>query len=628
MPIFLKLHLKLKIPIMKKIILTLTLAAGGAFSPLYCQSIWNGGTDTLWGTGENWSPSGVPADGANVEIAAGSGTAISLGGVTRTVGTFTLSNNQSLTISTGTMAINTGIVQSSTAAANTNINSAVSLSSNITVALNAANRQVTLSGNVSGSGNVSVSSAAASPTYLRLDGNNSLWDGGLTLGTAAANSAINIGSASGLGTGTITWTGGTSYQLTLVANTNYTLSNNFNVSGYQIINTLRFNTMTGKSVIFNGNFTGTGNDTIQFSPRTSDITDNITELNGVNTNANSASRIILMGSTNDTSGALGNTYLIGNNHALDWGRVILGATTADAEAVAMLYKNGITISRLIELADWNSAASTLGVSGTGASATQSGDIQLSSFGGNFNKTLVLTADTDSTFTLSGRLYSSSAGDVLSVEKTGAGIAKLTRSAGNSYTGATTVSAGTLLIANNTGSGTGTGAITVAAGATLAGTSRLAPAAGNNISIAGTLSPGDGVGTMTLALSGASKLDFATGSHLALTLGTTSDQLAFETSGDWVTGGGNLTLDLFSGAGFAYDQAYTVITNLSTDFMVAGVTLNGVTLDGSEYVWTDLGSSYQITVVPEPGAGLLFAAGLLSLFALKRFRVRQNMESNQ
>ena len=617
-----------KIILTQKIILTLMLTGGGAFSPLYCQSTWNGSTNTLWGTGGNWSPSGVPADGADVEIAAGSGAAINLGGVTRTVGTISLNNNQALTISSGTMAINTGIEQLSSSGTNATISSAVSLPSDITVALNGANRQLTLSGSVSGTGNISVSSAAASPTYLRLDGNNSSWSGGLTLGTAASNSAINIGNANALGTGSITWTGGTSYQVTFIADTNFTLSNNFSVSGYQILNIMRANSMTGKSMILNGNITGTGASTIQFSPRTSDITGNITELNGVNTNADSGSRIILMGSTNDTSSALGNTYLIGNNQALDWERVILGGTTADAEAVAVRYKNGITISRLIELADWNSAATTLGVSGTGASATQSGDIQLTNFSGNFNKTLVLTADTDSTFTVSGRLYSANVGDVLSITKTGDGVAELTRSAGNSYTGTTTVNAGTLLIANATGSGTGTGAISVAAGATLAGTSRLAPAAGNNISIAGTLSPGDGVGTMTLALSGASKLDFAAGSSLALTLGTTSDQLAFETLGDWVTGGGNLTLDLFSSSGFVYGQAYTVITNLSTDFTIAGVNFNGGTLGGSEYVWTDLGSSYQITVVPEPGAGLLFATGLLSLFALKRFRMHQNRESNQ
>lgn len=612
---------------MKKIILTLILTAGGAFSSLYSQSTWNGSTNTMWGTGGNWSPSGVPADGANVEVAAGSGTAINLGGVTRTVGTISFNNSQGLTLSTGTLTINTGIVQLSTAATNVIISSAVSLPSNITVALNAAGRQVTLSGAVSGSGNISVSSSAASATFFRLDGNNSAWSGGLTLGTAAANSGVNVASANALGTGTITWTGGTSYRLSLIADTNYTLSNDFSVSGYQNIDLFRVASITGKRTIFNGNITGTAGDTIHFTPRITDITGNITELNGINTNADAASRIVLAGSTHDVSGALGNTYLIGNNQALNWGRVLLGSTTADNDAVAVLYKDGITISKLLELADWNNAATTLGVSGTGASASHTGDIQVTSFSATgFNKVLKLTADTDSTFTVSGRIYSANAGDVLSVEKTDAGTVKLTRSAGNDYTGGTTVSAGTLLIANTTGSGTGTGAITVATGGTLAGTARLAPAAGNNISIAGTLSPGDGVGTMTLALSGASKLDFATGSRLALTLGTISDLLAFETSGDWVTGGGNLTLDLFSGAGFAYGQAYTVITNLSTDFTIAGVNLDGVTLDSSEYIWTDLGNSYSVTVVPEPGTGLLFAAGLLSLLALKRFRTRQSKAS--
>jgi autotransporter-associated beta strand protein len=60
---------------------------------------------------------------------------------------------------------------------------------------------------------------------------------------------------------------------------------------------------------------------------------------------------------------------------------------------------------------------------------------------------------------------------------------------NTYTGGTTVTAGNLAVNNTAGSGTGTGAITVASGATLGGNGFIAPGAGNNILVNGTLAAG-------------------------------------------------------------------------------------------------------------------------------------------
>lgn len=62
-------------------------------------------------------------------------------------------------------------------------------------------------------------------------------------------------------------------------------------------------------------------------------------------------------------------------------------------------------------------------------------------------------------------------DVLSLVKTGAGVATLR--AANTFNGGVTVNEGTLLVMNTTGSATGTGQVTVNAGAVLGGTGRIA-----------------------------------------------------------------------------------------------------------------------------------------------------------
>ena len=109
---------------------------------------------------------------------------------------------------------------------------------------------------------------------------------------------------------------------------------------------------------------------------------------------------------------------------------------------------------------------------------------------------------------------------------------LNRNAGNSYSGGTVVSSGALAISNTSGSATGSGMVTVNSGAvlSLAGAARIAPDSGNGIELAGTLNPA--ANTLTLALNGAAKLSFGSGSALALTLGTNSGSIAFSSAGDW------------------------------------------------------------------------------------------------
>ena len=81
-----------------------------------------------------------------------------------------------------------------------------------------------------------------------------------------------------------------------------------------------------------------------------------------------------------------------------------------------------------------------------------------------------------------------------VVKDGAGV--LTLTGANTYSGGTTISNGTLMINNTSGSGTGSGAVTVNSGGTLAGNGIISGAV--TVSSGGTLAPGNPFGTLTLS----------------------------------------------------------------------------------------------------------------------------------
>ncbi len=109
---------------------------------------------------------------------------------------------------------------------------------------------------------------------------------------------------------------------------------------------------------------------------------------------------------------------------------------------------------------------------------------------------------------------------LTVNSSGAG-GSLTLSTANTYTGTTAVTSGTLAVTNTTGSGTGTGAVTVASGATLTGTGTV----GGTVSDSGTINAGT-VGTIGTLTTGA--LTFNNGSTLGFDLNASTTDLLSST----------------------------------------------------------------------------------------------------
>jgi autotransporter-associated beta strand protein len=173
-------------------------------------------------------------------------------------------------------------------------------------------------------------------------------------------------------------------------------------------------------------------------------------------------------------------------------------------------------------------------------------------------------------------------------KTGAGTLSLTND--NIYTGGTFVSAGTLLVLNTTGSGTGTGQMSVSSGATLGGTGTVQ----GNVTNSGTLAPGNSAGTLHL---GGTYTQTA-GGRLEIELASTSshDELAISGSASLA---GTLAVSLLGGFTPQEGDVFEIMS-ASTFF---GTTFTSTTLPAlsGSLVWNiDYGANLVTLSVTLPG----------------------------
>jgi MYXO-CTERM domain-containing protein len=208
------------------------------------------------------------------------------------------------------------------------------------------------------------------------------------------------------------------------------------------------------------------------------------------------------------------------------------------------------------------------------------------------------SDSSVTVTLSGAIS-----DMGNLVKRGAGTLRL--SASNSYSGATTVSAGTLELASLTGSAAGSASsVTVANGATLllSQSDQVYNSATVTLS-GGTIARGSGVSEVfgNLNLTAASFLDFGTGTAGTMTFGT-------------YTPGSLLTINNFAGNTLVFgSDLSTTITNASYFSFSSGISST----------WDSGANTFTVTAVPETST-YVAALGLLALCAsplLRRKRVK-------
>ena len=196
-------------------------------------------------------------------------------------------------------------------------------------------------------------------------------------------------------------------------------------------------------------------------------------------------------------------------------------------------------------------------------------------------------------------------------------------AANTYSGNTWVHNGTLAVDNVSGSATGTGALNVAAGAALVGTGFI----GSISTISGSVAPGNGIGTLTVA----NDVTWNAGNAWLFELGAFAETLSAASLGFStqdllkMTGAGSDFLK-GSGTGWTFDFAGTgsngfyrladwdgTTTFADTDFIASNLTSG----KSGNFVVDTATSALYLNVVPETSSTFLLALSLS--LALRRRR---------
>ena len=268
--------------------------------------------------------------------------------------------------------------------------------------------------------------------------------------------------------------------------------------------------------------------------------------------------------------------------------------------------------------------------------------------------------TSTSGTLSGASYAVESGSVSAklggaggLTKSTAGI--VTLSAVNSYGGNTTVKAGTLaltgtgtlgsgaaIIVGDVGSsgailnitGISAGTYTVDSGKTLSGIGSV-DATGKNLSVAGTIAPGNSPGILTVTTSA---LQFSSSSALNIEMtrgvspseGSNYDQLGVIGTID-IAAGATLNLTALSAGTWTNNDIYFLINNDSTDAITGSFTGfaegSTITFDAQQFNVTYLanaatssftgGNDFALQAIPEPTVTLLSSLGLLAMLRRRR-----------
>jgi autotransporter-associated beta strand protein len=476
------------------------------------------------------------------------GTDANWGGIniSNPVGTVTINTGNTLTIGAAPVDIDM-----SQATANLTLNCDLAMNGSNVWDVKAS-RTLTLGGIVSGPWPVTKQGAGTAI----LSGANT-YSGGTAVATGSTLITALDTNLNSLGTGAVSLSSGATNQVNNlnITNAEPVLGNIFTGSGRLIVNFAADTTSARNTRIYGmTNFTGT----LELAN------------SGAGTTGDKWSNpgVIAPGLTVQVDS--GNTIFFWNNSISTFAGLTLSGPGNSEGRSALRFGNAAVLNGPVTLR----ADSTIG-SGSGESATMTGNVSAT---GVNTLTVGLDPNTAGNMLLSGILNDGSG--TLSLVKDTAGTLTLTGT--NSYSGNTTVSNGTLLVNNPTGSGTGTGAVTINGGA-LGGTGIISGVVTNNAG--GTLSPGTSIGTLTI------------NGNLTLKPGSTN---TFEVNGSTPT---NDVVVL--GAGVTYGGVLNIVTNGT---FTAGQTFKLFSGAGA----TNVGNFASLVGSPGGGKAFSFTNGVLSV----------------
>jgi fibronectin-binding autotransporter adhesin len=490
--------------------------------------------------------------------------------------------------------------------------------------------------NTVSNGGIATDSTVSGPNQLTLAGNNT-YAGGTTLTRGYIlniNNGGNSSSNSAIGTGTLTITSSGAGPSAIIDNTSgsaVTLQTNnaqawdgdfvFADIGARTVAVTHSDLNLGTGAVTLGGATGSRIVTVNSNT----LTVGGTISGGRGLSKAGAGTLVLTntastytGITQVSAGILEVSKLAdaGLNSSLGAPVAAGGNTVLSGTGTLRYVGSGDSTNRVLTL----SSTPTLDASGSGALLLTSGS---NAFGAsNSAVTFTLAGTSTANNTYNGNLGNNGSG-VVALTKTGTG--KWVLSGNTSYSGATNVNAGTLIV---NGTHSGTGAVSVASGAKLGGGGVLAA----STTISGILAPGSSIGTLTIAndvaWQGSAAVGSATSWQYELGLSNTSDLLS-------ITGASSEFIkDTSLGSFFNFDfLGSTTIGTFTLVDWASTANLGGGAL-GTNFLLTDFsytnlgggntgmfsmaGSQLNFTVIPEPNlAALLGGFGVIALLRRRR-----------